>query len=281
VKQLVMVVEDQERDGQLMKHWVETFIQDVNVSWLRSPREAKVALEKFEQKRLARCIVLDMYYPDIGNSEDASFGVQILDEYPDIPIILISARPETRDLLKARASYRDHMPLLQLDKPHNLFPAGDPLGQRSVDEFSRDLIEAVKCGLLVGSLQEQIAHKGQMGQLGEGQSWGSTGRAAVIFCLFVLFYAVSILYFNQFLQHLSLALCAVTGVHLFDRALLLNDFRRASEEMRKSLADLSVSMDRSTHDLSARLTALSGEGLQRSQELSAMPKGPNEEDKAV
>jgi hypothetical protein len=230
---VVVVIEDIDKDSQQMKQWIESDIHDVAVWRYHDPREAEEKLQQYHHQ--VSCIVLDMFFPSlIGPSEEAQ-GQRILDRFPHIPTILVSQKAESRTVL----GRKKYVPLLQLDKPANLFPGQQPAYMQEVNDFRRDLMEAIHCCVLVHSLRTELA------QTQKKRFWPAlvemrTGRVAIWFAVFVVMYAMSVLFLDEFIQHLILAVCAVTLVHLLDRVFLFKDFNEALQALHKRLDELAM-----------------------------------------
>lgn len=254
---LVMVVENHEADRLLIKEWIETQIRTpgLQVVAFDHPVAAERVLKEYVSQGVIGCLVLDMFYQSpLGDRHQVPQGDELLRRYSQIPIILISARAESRDWKRNRPDVPDDVPLIHLDKPNNLFPAGPGI-QRDVDDFQRDLLEAVRCGLEVGSLRLELA------RLEGGQLWGGIGKfkgfkawkAGLLFLAALLAYTISYwIAKDELLQHITLALCAVTGVHLLDRSVLLSDFRDVFEGVSKRLVELSVEIQKSAEGRSVK-----------------------------
>jgi hypothetical protein len=245
---VVMLVENSELEGPKIKQWIETGIAGVQVLWITRTQDAEVRLEKFNKTPgVLGCIVLDMFFRDFtGRSEP--LGRHILDACPDTPIVVISKRDAAREYVQTR----DDVPLLQLDKPRNWSSADNPELKLKLQEFRRDLVEAVKCALLVGSLRADVKRLSEKRSL---RPFFTTrvAKAAIPFLLCVLFYALSIIYLPGLVQHVLLALCAVMGVHLLDRAVLVKDIRDAYESVRTEVAELSVVVQHSAQESKDKL----------------------------
>ncbi len=262
---VVMLVENNDRDGKQIKQWIETRVADVKVLWFNHPLEAEKKLDQLKSPGVIGCIVLDMFFPSTFTNKQEALGERILDRYPNIPTVLISKWPETRE----RERTQENVPLRQMSKPPTFYPAGNPKHKEEVEAFRNDLIEAVNCALLVSDLKEKVV------KLGRSRVWQPTtgtraGIAAIIFLAFVLIYAISIFYLSEFVQHLLLALSAVMGVHLLDHAVLLKDFREALESVRRQVMEVYVEVQRirqGEKDDSARLIGddegVSSEGVTR------------------
>src|SRR5689334_22801917 len=174
---VVMLVENSLKENQQIKLWIETGIADVKVLPFHNTSEAEKRIQEYKTAGVVRCMVLDMFFPsDLTKSEEAQ-GQYILERHGgDIPIVLISKRPETTYYQQTQA----HVPLLRLEKPPDFFPVGNPQLKLAVETFRKDLLEAVNCALLVGSL------KGKVAQLSKKRTWQPlfetrTGKAAAIF----------------------------------------------------------------------------------------------------
>src|SRR5712664_3660309 len=150
---VVMLIENHEVEGAKIKQWIETAIAGVQVLWVHRTEDAEEKLKTLTKTPgVVGCIVLDMFFPDFTGRDEA-LGRHILHGFPDPPIVLISKEEVARDYARTK----DDVPLLQLDKPrHHWSSAGNPETKLQLDEFRRDLIEAVKCALLVGSLRTEV-----------------------------------------------------------------------------------------------------------------------------
>lgn len=246
---VIMLVEDDPKHGQLIKQWIAEAIPDVTVSWHHNPREAEKALLGYKKTDIVKCIVLDMFFESSFMKTPQPLGEDLLYRYPEIPSVLISENAATRDYIHPG----ENVPLLQLDKPQNLLPAGNPGVQLEVEEFRRDLVKAVKCGLLVGSLRAEVAHlKGKQvfrPFLSMRVAW-----AAVPFIGACVLYGASSLYHvPDWLQHFLLTLCAVIAVHLLDRTVLFKDFRDAFDSVRMQVAELALAIQQNAQEREDRL----------------------------
>src|ERR1043165_1360603 len=247
----IMLVENDEVEGQQIKQWILTEIPDSQVLWFYNTQDAENKLKEYTQTNgVIDCIVLDMFFPDFTGQEP--LGRHILEGYWEYPIILISKLQKTRGYVQQK----EGVPLLQLDKPLNWSSTSDPKAKLQLHEFRRDLIKAVKCGLLVGSLQAEVERLNEK-QVLRPLRETCTFWAAVSFLVFVALYAISVPYLAEWLQHLLLALCAVMGVHLLDRAMLIKDFRDAFKSVGKQLTELSISVQRNTQEGSDALESIS------------------------
>jgi CheY-like chemotaxis protein len=247
----IMLVENDPKHRQLIKQWIELEVPDVTVSQFDDPRLAEQALLGFKQIETVKCIVLDIWFPGKFAKKDQPYGEELLWRYKDIPIVAISGNVETKDLKQ-----KDGVPLHRLEKPTNLLPAGNPALQLKVEEFRRVLIEAVKCALLVGSLKGEVARFNRKNVLLQPAIKTRAGLAAMGLLAFMGAYATSIVIpLPDFIQHLLLTLCAVTGVHLLDRAVLFKDFQEACNSVGQKLDELSVEIHRIGQEESDRSTA--------------------------
>lgn len=227
---VIALVEDNDREGRAMADWIEREVADVTVWRFLNTRDVEEKL-KLHGKQVS-CIVLDMFFPsNVGGGYEAS-GLYILERYSEIPTVLISGRPGTR-----RDVPKKYAPLLQLDKPENLF-SDRPQKAQQADEFRRDLVEAVNCAIHVSILRRDIA------MFRKSRPWlpfiqKRTFMAALLLIAMLVFWALSTRY-SEFVQHLGLTLVAVTAVHLLDRTILLVDFQDAFESVGRRLDEVSI-----------------------------------------
>jgi hypothetical protein len=240
----IMLVENDQKEGLHIKQWIETVIADSQVLWFHNTQDAEKKLKEYTTVTgVIECIVLDMWFPSSFRNKEEPLGMHILDLQLDIPIVLIYKEAETWNYTRAR----DDVPLIRLDKPVNWFSVSNPGVELLVQEFRRDLVEAVKCALLVASLRtevERLRGRQVLRPIGETRVFW----AAIVFGACVVLYGISIPYLVEWVQHFLLALCAVMFVHLLDRAVLFKDFRDAFKSVSKQLAELSVLVQRSAQE---------------------------------
>jgi hypothetical protein len=227
---LVLVVEDDEDQGPEIRNWIATAIPSVEVQWTTTTREAEQILLHQTSSHPIRCIVLDMFFTT-ALSRDEAGGQVIIDHYQTVPIILISDKEAARKLTKPA----DDIPLIRLEKPART-QAGTPIGEFQKEEFRRLLIEAVRSGLKIASLEAQIANQAHgIRQFRDLRVW----RALILLIAALLLFAVATELKSELAQHFFLAVGVVLAVHLFERVWLFKDVLDQFDSVKEEIRELS------------------------------------------